>query len=57
MRFTWLTYRVALRRQFRREYDAFCDHHGALRGPHVWFKELRFGRLLRARMRRERGRW
>lgn len=56
MRFTWLTYRVAMRRQFRREYNAFVDHHQAFRGPDLWFRELTFGRRLRDRHQRERGR-
>lgn len=56
MRFTWLTYRVALRRQFRREYQAFSDHHSALRGSSEWVKELQLGRLLAARKKRELGR-
>ena len=56
MRFTWWTYRVALHRQFKREYQAFSDHHSALRGSGEWVKELRLGRLLRARRKRELGR-
>lgn len=56
MRFTWLTYRLAHRRAFRREYQAFVDHHQALRGPDPWFTAMRFSRLLRERERRERGR-
>lgn len=54
MKFTWWTYRVAMRRQFKREYAAFCDHHGALRGPHEWYREMLFGRRLSARFDRER---
>lgn len=54
MKFTWITYRIALRRQFKREYQAFRDHHSALRGSSEWVKELRLGKLLRARKKRER---
>lgn len=55
MRFTWLTYRLAHRRAFRREYQAFCDHAGAFRGPHVWYAAMRFSERLHERERRERG--
>ena len=57
MKFSRLTYWVALRRQLKREYQAFSDHHGALRGSHEWIKEIRLGRLLRARKKREGGEW
>lgn len=55
MRFTWLTYRLAHRRAFRREYQAFSDHSNALRHPDPWYEAMRFSARLRQRERRERG--
>ncbi len=55
MRFTWLTYRVAIRRSFKREYQAFCDHNAAFRGPDPWIKQLQHTNNLRRRRTRERG--
>lgn len=40
MRFTWPTYRLAIRRSFKREYQAFCDHTAAFRRPDQWIKHL-----------------
>lgn len=57
MRFTWLTYRIAIRRAFRREYQAFSDHTAAFRGPDPWMRLMHHTNAIRARARREGKRW
>lgn len=52
--FTWWTYRVAKRRSFKREYNAFLDHYVAVRGPEEWRKAMRLTALIEARRIRER---
>lgn len=54
MRFTWLTYRAAIRRAFRREYQAFQDHSRLVRGPDPWYRLMRHTNAIRVRESRER---
>ena len=49
MRFTWLTYRIAIRRSFKAEYELFCD--GTTR---AWYKQMRLTNALKQRRARER---
>lgn len=55
MRFTWLTYQLAIRRSFKRECKAFNDHSRAVRGPDPWRKQMKHTWALEARQERERG--
>lgn len=52
--FSWLTYYVAKRRAFNREYNAFYDHYHAYRGPNEWREAMRLTALIQARKVRER---
>ena len=53
MRFTRRTYRAAIRRSFNLEYELFCQHSGAFRGPSQWLKQMRLTNALKARKIRE----
>ncbi|AXH44422.1 hypothetical protein PP356_gp42 [Arthrobacter phage MargaretKali] len=55
MKFTWLTYSVAIRRASKIEYQLFCDHNNGSRGTHAWYKQLQHANALRARRARGRG--
>lgn len=50
MRFTWLTYRIAIRRSFKREYELFC---GGISTTHAWATQMRHTRALEKRRIRE----
>lgn len=56
VRFTWLTYRVAIRRAFNQEYQAFCDHTAAFRGPDPWIRAMWLTTAIKKRQIRESGR-
>jgi len=51
MRFTWLTYRLAIRRSFNRE---FAEFSGGMNTTSRWRKQMTHTRRLRARQIRER---
>lgn len=51
MKFTWLTYRVAIRRSFKRE---FAEFSGGINTTSRWFKQMHHTKALRARQARER---
>jgi hypothetical protein len=51
MRFTWLTYRRAIRRSFNREYALFC---GGIETTAAWRKQMRHTWALEKRRFRER---
>lgn len=53
MKFTWLTYRVAIRRSFNREYKLFS---GGMSTTSAWIKQMQHTRSLERRRVRERTR-
>ena len=53
MRFTWLTYRIAIRRSFAKEYELFSSRD--LGSTRAWLKQLRQTSALKARKVKERG--
>lgn len=55
MRFTRRTYRIAIKRSFKAEYQMFRDHSAALRGPDPWYRQMKHTQALRSRRRRELG--
>jgi len=54
MRFTWLTYRVAIWRAKKMEALEFAQHQSAFRGPHAWMTRWEFTEALLKRYKRER---
>jgi hypothetical protein len=55
VRFTRSTYRRAVNRSLALEYQAFMDHHRALRGPEAWIRQWVHTNRLMDRKARERG--
>jgi hypothetical protein len=50
MRFTWLTYRLAIRRSFKKEYELFC---GGIKTARAWIKQKDHTNALKMRQVRE----